>query len=411
MERFKTRLYELSSEARGGRRPIKMILHRIMDGPDDYQDNGVSWNEQYSMEAAKRINGADIAVEYITKGMTADDTEIGGHGYSGESTDYDGRPMPVFNKDSEVVGTITGAYITTVELDGTQTKVLMADGFIYEHRHPGLVEWLKIHVPKGEVQGSVEIVGCPENNNEIVYADGFKPKGRVPMRYEYAGYAILSASVEPADKACYVLEINNKGDECMDEAKAREFVDEIKQEIHAVLDENTRLTAEINSLNEQADNKTAELNEANAQIAQLQAALEQVRNEMAQQREEFDRQWEEHDKKMNELCQEKGLLEHEIAEYKVQERLNQLHTALVPFSAEEQDMAKEQIEAYRADPMSHEVNEIVNAIYIGIGKRDKEAEAQKAVAAEQNEKLKTNEPDSIESGVEPDQNFESSSIF
>lgn len=409
MERWETRLFELSSEARGGKRPIKMILHRIMDSPDDWQDNGVSWNETYVREAMKGIAGADIAVEYIQKGQTAEETEISGHGFTGETLDYDGRPMPMFSEDSEVVGTITGAEITNVELDGRNVKVLMADGYIYEHRHPGLVEWLKIHVPKGEVMGSVEIVGCPENNNEIVYEDGYKPKGRVPMRYEYAGYAILSASVEPADKACYVLEINNKGDECMDEAKAREFVDEIKQEIHAVLDENTRLTAEINSLNEQAENKTSELNEANAKVAQLEAALEQVKAEMQQKCEEFEQKWQEHDREMNNLIAEKGLLQAEIAKYQVQERLNSLNTALAPFTSEELNMAQEQIDAYKADPMNHEVNEIVNAIYIGIGKHNKELEAAKA--SEQNEKQGDNEPDGIESEVEPEKNFESSSIF
>lgn len=409
MERWETRLFELSSEARGGKRPIKMILHRIMDSPDDWQDNGVSWNETYVREAMKGIAGADIAVEYIQKGQTAEETEISGHGFTGETLDYDGRPMPMFSEDSEVVGTITGAEITTVELDGRNVKVLMADGYIYEHRHPGLVEWLKIHVPKGEVMGSVEIVGCPENNNEIVYADGYKPKGRVPMRYEYAGYAILSASVEPADKACYVLEINNKGDECMDEAKAREFVNEIKQEIHAVLDENTRLTAEINSLNEQAESKTSELNEANAKVAQLEAALEQVKAEMQQKCDDFEQKWREHDQEMNNLIAEKGLLQAEIAKYQVQERLNSLNTALAPFTSEELNMAQEQIDAYKADPMNHEVNEIVNAIYIGIGKHNKELEAAKA--SEQNEKQGDNEPDGIESEVEPEKNFESSSIF
>ena len=408
MERWNTRLFELSSETRGGKRPIKLILHRIMDTPDDYQANGVSWKEEYVREAMKGVAGADIAVEYLSKGATAEDTEINGHGFAGEATDYDGRPMPVFNPDSEVVGTLTGAGIETIELDGRTVKVLMADGYIYEHRHPGLVEWLKLHVPKGEVMGSVEIVGCPENNNEIVYEDGYKPKGRVPMRYEYAGYAILSASVEPADKACYVLEINNKEDECMDEAKAREFVDEIKQEIHSVLDENTRLTAEINSLNESAQTKDNELNEANAKIAQLEAALEQVKADLQQKCDEFDQQWEQRDKEMSELCAQKRLLEEEIAKYQVQERLNSLNDALQPFTAEEINMAQEQIDAYKADPMNHEVSEIVNMIYIGIGKRDKEA-SQKA--AEQNQVHKDEEPETIESVVEPEKNLKSSSIF
>ena len=198
----------------------------------------------------------------------------------------------------------------------------------------------------------------------------------------------------------------------MDEAKAREFVDEIKQEIHAVLDENTKLTAEINSLNEQTVAKDNELNEANATIAQLQQALEQVKAEMKQANDEWEQKWQESEKKMDELCAEKCLLEKEIAEYKVQERLNALNTALAPFTAAEQNMAQEQIDAYRADPMNHEINEVLDTIYIGIGRRDKEAEAAaaQAKAAEQNEK-KNVEPESIESGVEPEKTFEGSSIF
>ena len=408
MERWNTRMFELSSEARGGKRPIKLILHRIMDSPDDYQDNGVSWKEEYVREAMKGVAGADIAVEYLSKGATAEDTEINGHGFAGEAADYDGRPMPVFSPDSEVVGTLTGAGIENIELDGGSVKVLMADGYIYEHRHPGLVEWLKLHVPKGEVMGSVEIVGCPENNNEIVYEDGYKPKGRVPMRYEYAGYAILSASVEPADKACYVLEINNREDECMDEEKVRGFVDEIKQEIHSVLDDNTRLTAEINSLNESVQAKVNELNEANAKYAQMKAEAEQFKAELQKKCEEFDFKWQELNQEMNELCAQKSLLEEDIAKYQLQEKLNSLITALQPFTAEEINMAQEQIETYKADPMNHEVGDIVNLIYIGIGKRDKEA-ARKA--AEQNQAHKVREPGTIESGVEPEKNMKSSSIF
>jgi len=59
--------------------------------------------------------------------------------------------------------------------------------------------------------------------------------------------------------------------------------------------------------------------------------------------------------------------------------------------------------------MNHEVSEVVDAIYIGIGKKNKEAEAAKA--AEQNEKQKDEEPAAIVSGVEADKNFRSSSIF
>lgn len=63
-EKFRTRLYEINSRAtRGGKRPIKLILHRIMDTPDDYQDNGVSWKEEYVIRAMETAKQAPIAVE------------------------------------------------------------------------------------------------------------------------------------------------------------------------------------------------------------------------------------------------------------------------------------------------------------------------------------------------------------
>lgn len=388
MERFQTRLFEISSEAaRGGKRPIKLILHRIMDDPSDYQTNGISWKEEYVVEAAKRIAHADIAVEYLRKGDTADETEIGGHGYAKEEVkDADGRLIPKFNKNSEVVGSIERAYVTDVEIDGVMTHVLMADGVIYEHRHRGLVDWLKKNVPLGTVLGSVEIVGTPENNNQIVYEDGYKEYGRVPMQYEYAGYAILSASVPPADEACYILEVNEKEENSMDESKIRELVEEIKGELHAVYDKNTELTNELNSANEQRDAKVNELEEANTKVQTLETALEQVKAELETYREAEQKLWEENEKKWSDLCNQKAILEKEIAEYKVKERLSELEAALEPFTDEQKAVASEQIEAYKADPMNHEVNSIVDTIYVGIGKKAMETKPEPQHVDEQNSK-------------------------
>ena len=123
MEQFKTRVFEISKRAvRGGMRPIKLVLHRIMESPDDYQDNGISWKEEYVVEAAKTIAPAPIAVEYISKGETAEDIEISGHGLVGGGEDADGMPMPVYNENSEVVGSIKSAKVTTIMLDGNETK-------------------------------------------------------------------------------------------------------------------------------------------------------------------------------------------------------------------------------------------------------------------------------------------------
>ena len=349
METIKTRIFELSeSMARGGKRPIKFILHRIMDSPEDYQDNGISWKEEYVREAMQRIAPAEIAVDYCAKGDTADDTEISGHGLVGQGKDHDGRPMPLFSTTSEVVGSITGAEITTVDLDGVPTKVLLAEGVLYEHRCPGLVDYLKQHVPDGSVMGSVEIVGTPENNNVIVYEDGYKEHGRVPKQYEYSGYAILSGSVPPADDACHVLEINNKEETTMDEAKLRGFVDEIKTELHAVLDDKANLTNEVNSLNESVTAKEAELNQANEKVTSLEAEVNQLKEEASAK-----------DAKIAEL-------EEKVSEYEKKARVAELESALADYSESEQAYAKDEIAAFKADPMNCEINSVVNKICVGI---------------------------------------------
>ena len=349
MEVIQTRICELSeSQARGGKRPIKMILHRIMDTPDDYQDNGISWKEEYVREAIKRIAPAEIIVDYLDKGMTADETEIAGHGLIGQGVDHDGKPMPMFSTTSEVVGSITGAEVATVDIDGVPTKVLLAEGVLYEHRCPGLVDYLKREIPNGNVMGSVEIVGTPENNNVIVYEDGYKEHGRVPMQYEYSGYAILSGSVPPADASSRVLELNNKEDGSMDETKLRGFVDEIKTELHAVLDDKANLTNEVNSLNESVAAKDAELNEANEKVAALESEVNQLKADA-----------ETKDAKIAEL-------EQKVADFEKKNRVAELESALADYSEAEKAYAKDEIDAFKADPMNSEINSVVNKICVSI---------------------------------------------
>lgn len=377
VEQFSTRVFEISKRAvRGGMRPIKLILHRIMETSDDYQDNGISWREEYVVEAAKTIAPAPIAVEYLSKGETADDTEIGGHGLVGRDEDADGLPMPVYNENSEVVGSIKSAKVTTITLDGKETKVLLADGVLYEQRCKGLVDWLKKNVPLGNVMGSVEIVGLPENENRIVYEDGYKPEGRVPKEYAYSGHAILSASVAPADDASRVLEVNeqNKEDGDMDNEALRTAIEEIKTELHSVFDHNDGLNAEISQLNTSMAEKEIELSEAKEEAAKLQAALDQVNSELTALREEMERGYQERDEKFQMLWAEKDELIKQLTEIRVQKRLEELDAAVAEFSDEEKGYAEAEINAFKADPLNVEINTVTDVIYREIGKQRKVAE-------------------------------------
>ena len=373
-EKLSTRFYEISNRAvRGGMRPIKLILHRIMESAEDYQENGISWKEEYVELAAKSISQVPIAVEYITKGETAEETEIRGHGLIGGDTDADGNPMPLYNENSEVVGSLKSAKVTTVRLDGVDTKVLLADGVLYEQRCKGLVDWLKKNVPLGNVMGSVEIVGLPENESKIIYEDGYKPNGRVPMEYLYSGHSILSAIVRPADDSCHVLEVNekNKEDGDMDNEILRVAVDELKEEIRTAVIEKDELNGKISELNEAMAEKINELNEAMKKAEAVQAALDQVQGELEALRQEAERNYQERDEKFSLLYSEKEALVKELAEIRIQQRLESLDKALSEFTETERCYAEAEINAYKEDPLNSEINSVTDVIYREIGKQRK----------------------------------------
>lgn len=382
-ELFNTRIVEIGSRmARGGKRPIKLVMHRIMDSADDYQENGISWKEEYVLKALESAFPTPITVTYLTKGTTAEDTEISGHGLVGETTDADGLTIPNYSDDSEIVGSITGAKITTLNLDGKDTKVLLADGVIFEHRCKGFAAWLKKNVPLGTVMGSVEIVGLPENDNCIIYEDGYKEKGRVPMAYAYSGHSILSSSVEPADDSCHVLEINqtSKEEKNMDES-IRAAVEELKTEFKAVFDKNEALTAEVNELRAACNEKDAKVVEVNATVEQLNAAKAAVEADLEKKQAEIEEAW----RKCDELCAERKAIEAELGKMKAEKRIAEMEGAIAQFTDEERAMAAAEIDAFKADPMNVEINTITDVIYREIGKQRKEAkEEQKSV--ENNEK-------------------------
>lgn len=370
IERFNSRFYEISNKkSKGGKREILLVLHEIMPDETVYQDNGISWKEEFVLKAIDSLKGAPLAVEFINDKKDA----IWGHGMTDEIDTDDGK-MPIF-ENSEVVGSFIEGYISDVEIDGVVKHVLMGRAYIYEQRYKNFVDWLVINIPLGNVMGSVEINGLPENKNVIVYENGFKETGRVPMVYCYSGHALLSNCVKPADKSAIVLEINediknqNKEAKLMDEKILAQFVDSVKSTI-----------VEINSKNSEFETKVAELNSIIAakdgQVAELNASVEQLTTALEAVKKEKQELWDKEDV----LYKEMEVLKAEIAKAKVKERVGELNSALSAFSDEEKSYAKDEIDAFNADPMTSEINSIVNKIYSEIGKKEKE----KTVSSEQN---------------------------
>ena len=134
----------------------------------------------------------------------------------------------------------------------------------------------------------------------------------------------------------------------MDETKLRGFVDEIKTELHAVLDDKANLTNEVNSLNESVAAKDAELNEANERVAALESEVNQLKADA-----------ETKDAKIAEL-------EQKVADFEKKNRVAELESALADYSEAEKAYAKDEIDAFKADPMNSEINSDVNKICVSI---------------------------------------------
>ena len=80
-----------------------------------------------------------------------------------------------------------------------------------------------------------------DNNSILKYKYGYKDFGRIPMQFEYSGYAILSSAVPPSDKTAKLIELNNKEETRMGEQ-------EIKAIVSQAIDEMNAHIAEINEV-------------------------------------------------------------------------------------------------------------------------------------------------------------------
>lgn len=261
MERFmqSASVCEVSAKQTvAGRREIRVILHEIHADETQFQENGISWNEEYVLANLGSVTGMSIVAEFLSS-----DRDVPyGHGATGLRT-KDGENLPLF-EDATMVGHFDRAYIDDVELDGKTRRVLIAEGTLDEMRYPNFVRWLREQMQDGTVKGSVEIVGRAENENRIIYSDGWKPQGRVPMVYDYSGYAILS--VRPADETAVVMELNNKNSE-----EGGKSMDEMKDAIREVLSEYNSKWEEYYA---RVQAKEAEITQLQADIAQLRADYE-----------------------------------------------------------------------------------------------------------------------------------------
>lgn len=373
-ERAFAPIYEISSENKiAGRRPIKVVLHEIFPDNTRWQENGISWKEEYVQANLYSVIGMSIVAAFLTE-----DRDVP---YDHGMTDVrEEDKLPLF-EDATMVGHFEKAYVDDVEIDGVTRRCLVAEGTLDEMRYPKFVAWLRENMAESVVKGSVEIVGKPEHDGYIIYSGGWKEEGRIPQYYDYSGYAILG--VKPADEAAIVMELNNKKldkeDETMDEKTKNELV--------------TAVSGAVAEVNSKWEEYWAKVDALNAEITQLKADIAQKEADIAQVTADFEKA--NAAKKAAEVGLTEANAAKEAAEAslveanaKIAEMLNaaavaELNAALAPYTEEQRAVAKEEIDAFNANPGSVEINSIVGKICTAMVQAARESQIAETNAASQ----------------------------
>ena len=339
-------ILEISKKAnRAGRVPIKIALLKIHDDAEETNLNGLHWDETYVTNAIETLKMMPICAEFAS-----DDKSIPlDHGLTSiDSTENE----PLF-EDSEVVGAIEKAYVTDAEIDGETKRILCGEGYIYQQRYPNFVKWLSENVANGKVLSSIEIMGTPENNNLIVYDGEVTKEFRTPKEFLFSGSAILS--VEAADDSAVILQMNSLNskeseDETMDEKTINLICESVKNAVSETNSKNAEYEAQITELNNTIAEKDGVISELNASVEQIKKAIA----DMEAERDAWGA--------------ERDTLQKQLGEALAAQRLNEMNSAIEGFTEEQRAFAKDEIEAFKADPMNSEINSITDKIYREIGK-------------------------------------------
>lgn len=373
-ERTSSTIYEISSENRiAGRRPIKVVLHEIFPDNTRWQENGISWKEEYVRANLHSVIGMSIVAAFLTE-----DRDVPyDHGMT-EVREED--RLPLF-EDATMVGHFDKAYIGDVEIEGVTKRCLIAEGTLDEMRYPKFVAWLREHMAESTVKGSVEIVGKPEHDGYIIYSDGWKDEGRVPQDYDYSGYAILS--VKPADEAAIVMELNNKKtdkeDETMDEKTKNELM--------------AAVASAVSEVNSKWEEYWAKVDALQADISQLKADIAQKEADIKQLQADYDKEY------AAKEAAELGLTEANAAKEAAEASLNEanakiaemenaaavaeLNAALAPYTEEQRAVAQEEVDAFNANPGSVEINSIIGKICTAMVEAARESKVTETNSANQ----------------------------
>ncbi len=355
--KIQERFLEISQATNpNGRRKVKLALHEIYPDRTQWNRNGITYLEQYTRDNADSVKGMPLCAEFLD-----DDKDIPyGHGLTGHI-----KSMPVF-ENSVQVGVCEDWSIEDIEIEGETHRCLCATGYINEGRYPKFVKWIEDQVANGEtLRGSVEFVGTKDNDGEIIYDGGWKEEGRVPMIYDYSGYCILS--VKPSDPSAILIELNqfknNLEDVEMNE-EIRKALSDLQSEVISAFKDTRKVEVnnEINSLESQVAELNSKIAELNAQIEEKDKEIEELNRKCDEANAEVTKKEEEVNSKVEELNSAIAEKDAELNEMKKANRVAELNQALSSFTDEEKTYAKDEIDAFNADPFSVEINQITTKI-------------------------------------------------
>ena len=350
-----------------GRRRVRLALHEIYPDETHCNGNGITYLEEYTKANAASVINMPICARFLDE-----DKDIPfDHGLTGHE-DF----MPLF-EDSVQVGSADGWSIEDIVIDGETRKVLVAEGHMNQQRYPKFVDWIEKRQLAGEkVYGSVEFVGTKENG-QILYKDGktHKDKYRVPVSYCYSGFCIIT--VKPSDSSAILIELNQL------DVKKEDYKMEINENIlSAFTSDITSAVVDVLDKNAQKEEKIAELSsdisKKKALIAELEARCKDFEENMSLK----EALLEEKEKQLSELLDE-------LNECKQREQINELDAALIPYSEEQRNFAKEDIEKFKASPLQSgvKIDDIITKIDAASYRKLKEKSLAETNSAQSREDL------------------------
>lgn len=373
---MKNRIIELSQRKdRNGRRKVKIVLHEIYKDTTEYNSNGITWLEKYTKDNLSSAEGMPLVCQFID-----DEKDVPlGHGAVEEK---DGQ---VIFEDSIVVGIVNKAYVSTVKVNGEMIKAAIAEGYLFQNRYPKLVDWISEKIKNGEnVESSVEIIGLESNDNKIIYEDGYKERGRVPMIYQYTGHAILS--IPPSDDKAIILELNNKQskeDQLMEKTvvELNEKIDAQRVEIEQLKEDKKQLSSDLKEKQKELNSTVEQMKDDAKKIEDKEAELEKAKQEKCEM-----------EKELNELREFKQAIDN-------QKLVKELNSKLANYSDEEKEVCKDKIETFSKEPKQELMNEIISEINSSIAQK---IVSERAKSVETNSKLDDIYSDMIETNSDND---------